>query len=213
MSVFVALNTHLVRGDADANLTQTQVSGVAGNVDGVIRLGRSLTLRDALRVCRRVSPLCDTAVDSHAAAHHRSALSPALREAVLKEAMDCLVGGVTAGPARERLVAALAEACGVGADRANHYDTLHKPSVRVVHSNLVDDRACRRPRRREFVCVWRGAASAAVLPLPKIWLSLSTSHRVEARAEPIGGRRTTSLCSQQTLKYQSMHVRRPISYF
>jgi len=114
-------------------LTPTQVSGVAGNVDGVIRLGRSLTLRDALRVCRRVSPLCDTAVDSRATAHqhHRPALSPALREAVLKEAMDCLVGGVTVGPARARLVAALAEACGVGADRANHYDTLHKPSVRV----------------------------------------------------------------------------------
>jgi hypothetical protein len=139
--IVVALSTCLVPGDADANpyflcvRNLTQVSGMAGNIDGVIRLGRVLTLRDALRVCRRVSSLCDTALDSHAAAQHCPALSPALREAVLKEAMDCLVGGVTAGPARARLVAALAEACGVSADRANHYDTLHKPSVRIVHSN------------------------------------------------------------------------------
>jgi hypothetical protein len=105
-----------------------RVSGGQQNTHGVIRLGRSLTLRDALRVCRRVSCLCDDAAAT-------TLLTPALRDAVMREASDCLLGGVAAGAARSRLLLAVAGACGVSADRAVFYDTLHKPVVRSLYAH------------------------------------------------------------------------------
>jgi midasin len=105
------------------------VSAVGGPI--VNLSGRDLTLRDAIKWGHRMCYLHAGSMQSH-----DGALSVAARELAVLEGADVLAGMLPAGPARDAILCALADAWTVPRDRALHYDTLHRPSMASADGQL-----------------------------------------------------------------------------
>ena len=103
-----------------------QASGSAPGGRAQVSLGgRELTLRDLIKWGHRMRSL-------HAAASlplPDDSLAVPARELAVLEGADLLAGMVPPGPGRDSILAKLAEAWGVSADRALHYDSLHRPAT------------------------------------------------------------------------------------
>ena len=87
------------------------------------RLGRDLTLRDAVKWARRMLLVHGSQLGS------AGALPLRLRELAFLEGLDVLAGVLPLGPGREAVVAAIAAAWSLPADWALHCDTQRKPDL------------------------------------------------------------------------------------
>ena len=99
------------------------------------RLGRELTLRDAVKWARRMLLIHGSQLSIS------DSLPLRLRELACLEGIDVLAGVLPLGPGREAVVAAIAAAWSLPADWAIHCDTQRKPDLAAAESVLHVGRA------------------------------------------------------------------------
>ena len=107
----------------------------SGTVKSVARLGRDLTLRDAVKWARRMLIVHNSQLSS------AGSLPLRLRELAFLEGVDVLAGVLPLGTGREAVVTAIATVWSLSADWAVHCDVQRKPDVSTAEGVLHVGRA------------------------------------------------------------------------